>query len=87
MASNPITSWQIGGETMETVLHFIFLGSKIIAGGNFSHENKRCLLLGKKTMTNLDNILKSRDITSVTKVCIVKVMVFLIVIQRCEKEG
>ena len=84
MASDPITSWQIGGETMETVLHFIFLGSKIIAGGNWSHENKRCLLLGKKTMTNLDNILKSRDITSLTKVCIVKVMVFPGVMYGCE---
>ena len=76
MASSPITSWQIGGETMETVTDFIFLGSKIIAGGDWSHEIKRCLLLGRKAMTNLDCILKSRDITLPKKVHPVKAMVF-----------
>ena len=76
MASSPITSWQIYGETMETVTDFIFLGSKITAVGDCSHEMKRCLLLGRKAMTNLDNILKSRDITLMTKVHIVKVMAF-----------
>ena len=73
MASCPITSWQIDGETMETVTDFIFLGSKITADGDCSHEIKRCLLLGRKMMTNLDSILKSRDITLRTKVLIVKV--------------
>ena len=77
MASGPITSWQIDGETMETVTDFIFWGSKITADGDCSHEIKRCLLLGNKAITNLDSILKSRDITLLTKVCIVKAMVFL----------
>ena len=76
MASGPITSWQIDGETMETVTEFIFLGSKITADGDCSHEIKRCLLLGRKAMTNLDSILKSRDITLLTKVHIVKAMLF-----------
>ena len=76
MASDPITSWQIGGETMETTTDFIFLGSKITEDGDCSHEFKRCLLHGRKAMTNLDNILKSRDITLPTKVCILKAMVF-----------
>ena len=76
MASSPITSWQIDGETVETVSDFIFLGSKITADGDCSHEIKRCLLLGRKVMTNLDSILRSRDITSPTKVHVVKAMVF-----------
>ena len=76
MASSPITSWQINGETMETVTDFIFLDSKITADGDCSHEIKRCLLTGRKAMTNLDSILKSRDITLPTKVCIVKTLVF-----------
>ena len=76
MASGPITSWQIDGKTMETVTGFIFLGSKITADGDCSHEIKRCLLLGRKSMTNLDSIFKSRDITLPTKVYIVKAMVF-----------
>ena len=76
MASNSITSWQIDGETMETVIDFIFLGSKITADGDCSHEIKRRLLFGRKAMTNLDSILKSRDITLLTKVCPVKAMVF-----------
>ena len=76
MASGPITSWQTDGETMETVTDFIFLGSKIIADGDCSREIKRCLLLGRKAMTNLDSILKSRDITLLTKVRIVKAMIF-----------
>ena len=84
MASGPITSWQIDGETMETVRDFIFLGSKITADGDCSHEIKRCLLLGRKAMTNLDSILKSRDITLPTKVHLVKAMVFPVVIYRCE---
>ena len=84
MASCPITSWQIDGETMETVTDFIFLGSKITAGGDFSLEIKRHLLLGRKVMTNLDSILKSRDITLPTKVCLVKAMVFPIVMYGCE---
>ena len=79
MASGPITSWQIDGETMETVTNFIFLGSKITADGDCSHEIKRCLLLGRKVLTNLDSILKSRDITLPTNVCIVKTMVFPVV--------
>ena len=78
MASGPITSWQIDGETMETVADFIFLGSKITADGDCSHEIKRRLLLGRIVMTNLDTILKSRDITLPTKVCLVKAMVFLV---------
>ena len=76
MASSPITSWQIDGETMETVRDFVFLGSKITADGDCSHEIKRRLLLGRKAMTNLDSMLKSRDITLPTKVCLVKTMVF-----------
>ena len=80
MASGPITSWQIDGETMETVTDFIFFGSKITADGDCSHEIKRSLLLGRKVMTNLDSILKSRDITLPTKVGIVKAMVFPVVI-------
>ena len=84
MASGPITSWQIDGETMETVTDFIFLGSKITADGDCSHDIKRCSLLGRKAMTNLDSILKSRDITLATKVCIVKSMVFPVVTYRCE---
>ena len=84
MASSPITSWQIDGETMETVTDFIFLGSKITADGDFSHEIKRCLLLGRKVMTNLDSILKSRDITLPTKVCLVKAMGFPVVMYGCE---
>ena len=76
MASSPIIPWQINGETMETVTHFIFLGFIIIADGNCSHEIKRHLLLGRKAVTNLDHILKSRDITLPTKVCLVKAMVF-----------
>ena len=79
-----ITSWQIDGETMETVRDFIFLGSKITADGDCSHEIKRCLLLGRKAMTNLDSILRSRDITLPTKVCIVKDMIFPIVMYGCE---
>ena len=76
MVSSPITSWQIDGETMETVTDFIFFGSKITADGDCSHEIKRGLLLGRKAMTNLDSILKSRDITLLTNVCLVKAMVF-----------
>ena len=76
MASDPITSWQIGGETVETVADFIFLGSKITADGDFSHEIKRCLLLGKKVMTNLDSIFKTRDVTLSTKVRLVKLWFF-----------
>ena len=79
MSSSPITSWQIDGETKETMTNFIFLGSKIIADGDCSHEIKRCLLLGRKAITNLDSILKSRDITLPTKVLIVKAMVFPVV--------
>ena len=84
MASGPITSWQIDGETMETVTDFIFLGSKITGDGDCSHEIKRRLLLGRKAMTNLDSILKSRDITLPTKVCLVKAMVFPVVMYGCE---
>ena len=84
MAFGPITSWQIDGETMETVTDFIFLGSKITAYGNCSHEIKRCLLLGRNAMTNLDCILKSRDITLPTKVCLVKAMVFPVVMYGIE---
>ena len=84
MASGPITSWQIDGETLETVADFIFLGSKITADGDCSHENKRCLLLARKVMTNLDSILRSRDIILPTKVCLVKVMVFPVVMYGCE---
>ena len=84
MASGPITSWQIDGETVETVSDFIFLGSKITADGDYSHEIKRHLLLGRKVMTNLDSILKSRDITLPTKVCLVKAMIFPVVMYVCE---
>ena len=84
MASGPITSRQIDGETVETVAGFIFLGSKITADGDCSHEIKRCLLLGRKVMTNLDSILKSRDITLPTKVHVVKAMVFPVVMCGCE---
>ena len=84
MASGPISSWQIDGETVETVADFIFLGSKITADGDCSHEIKRCLLLGRKVMTNLDSILKSRDITLPTKVCLVKAMDFPVVMYGCE---
>ena len=84
MASSPITSWQIDGETMETVTDFIFLGSKITAVGDCSHEIKRHLLLGRKPMTNLDNILKSRDITLPTNVHLVEAMVFPVVMYGCE---
>ena len=83
-ASTPITSWEIDGETVETMTNFIFLGSKITADGDCSHEIKRRLLLGRKTMTNLDSILKSRDIILPTKVCLVKAMVFPIVMYGCE---
>ena len=84
MASGPITSCQMDGETVETVANFIFWGFKISADGDCSHEIKRCLLLGRKAMTNLDNILKSRDITWLTKVCLVKAMVFPVVMYGCE---
>ena len=84
MASGPLTSWEIDGETVETVSDFIFLGSKITADGDFSHEIKTCLLLVKKVMTNLDSILKSRDITLPTKVHLVKAMVFPVVMYGCE---
>ena len=86
MASSPTTSWQIDGETVETVADFIFLGSKITADGDYSHEIKRRLLLGRKVMTNLDGILKSRDITLLTKVRLVKAMVFPVVIYGCESQ-
>ena len=85
MASGPITSWQIDGETMETLTDFIFLDSKITADGDCSHEIKRCLLLGRKALTNLDSILKSRDITLSKMVCIAKVTVFLVVMYGCER--
>ena len=84
MASGPITSWQIDGETVETVSDFILGGSKITADGDWSHEIKRCLLLGRKVMTNLDSIFKSRDITLLTKVRVVKAMVFPVVMYGCE---
>ena len=84
MASGPITSWQVAMETMETVTDFTFLGSKITADGDCSHEIKGCLLLGRKVMTNLDSILKSRDITLPTKVHLVKAVVFLVVMYGCE---
>ena len=84
MASSPITSWQIDGETMETVTDFVFLGYKITAGGNCSHEIKRHLLLGRKAMTNLGSILKSKDITLLTKIYIIKAMVFPVVMYGCE---
>ena len=84
MASGPITSWQIDGKTVETVTDFIFLGSKITADGDCSHEIKRCLLLGRKVMTNLDNMLKSRDITLPTNVHLIKAMVFPLVLYGCQ---
>ena len=84
MASGPITPWQIDGDTMETVTDFIFLVSKISAGGDYNHAIKRCLLLGRRAMTNLSSILKSRDITLPTKVHLVKTMVFLVVMYDCE---
>jgi hypothetical protein len=84
MASGPITSWQIDGETIETVTDFIFLGSKITTDGDYSHKIKRLWLLGRKAMTNLDSILKSRDITLPTKLCLVKAMVFPVVFYGCE---
>ena len=84
IASDPITSWLIDGETMETVRDFIFFGSKITADGDCSHEIKRCLLLGRKTMTNLDSLLKSRDITLPTQVCLVKALVFPVITYGCE---
>ena len=84
MASGPITSWQIDGETVKIVTDFMFLGSKITADGDCSHEIKRCLLLRRKAMTNLDSILKSRDITLPTKVCLVKAKVFPVVMYGCE---
>ena len=86
MAFGPITSWQIDGETMETVTNFIFLGFKFTADGDCSHEIKRCVLLGRKTMTNLDTILKSRDITLLTKVHLVKTIVFPAVMYGCESQ-
>ena len=84
MASGPITSWKIDGETVETVTDFIFFGSKITADGDCSHEIKRCLLLGRKATTNLDSILKSRAVTLPTKVCLVKALVFPAVMYGCE---
>ena len=84
MASSPITSWQIDGETVETVADFLLRGSKMTADGDYSHEIKRCLLLGRKVMTSLDSMLKSRDITLPTKVCLVKAMVFPVVMYGCE---
>ena len=84
MASGSITSWQIDGETMETVTDFIFLGSKVTADGNYNHENERCLLLGRKAVINLDSILKSRDIALLTKIHLVKTMVFPVVMHGCE---
>ena len=84
MVSSLITSWQIDGKTVETVTDFIFLGSKLTADGDCSHEIKRCLLLGRNVMTNLDSILKSRDIALPTKICLVKAMVFPVVMDGCE---
>ena len=84
MASGPISSWQIDGETMETVRDFIFLGSKITADGDCSHEIKRHLLLGRKAMTNIHSILKSRNIALLTKVCLIKAMIFPVVLYGCE---
>ena len=84
MASGPITSWQVDGETVETVADFIFLGSRMTADGDCSHEIKRCLLLGRKVMTNVDSILRSRGITLPAKVCLVKAMVFPVVMYGCE---
>ena len=87
MACSPITSWQIDGKTMETMMDSIFSGSKITVDGDCSHEIKRCLLPGRKAMTNLDSILKSRDITLPTKVHAIKVMVFPVVVYRCESDN
>ena len=87
MASDPITSWKIDGETVETVTDFIFLGSKLTADGDFSHEVKTHLFLGRKAMADLDSILKSRDITLPTKVCLVKAVVFPVVMYGCEKKA
>ena len=84
MASSPVTSWEIDGETVETMSDFIFLGSKITADGDCSHEIKRRLLLGTKVMTNLDSIFKTRDITLPTKICLVKAMVFPVIMYGCE---
>ena len=84
MASGPMTSWQIDGETMETVMDFLFLGSKITVDSDCSHEIRRCLPLGRKAVTNIDSILKSKDITLLTKVCVVKAVVFPVVLYRCE---
>ena len=84
MTSGPITSWQIEGGKVGTVTDFIFLGSKIIVNSDCSHEFKRCMLLGNKAVTNLDSILKSRDITLLTKVCLLKAMIFLVVMYECE---
>ena len=84
MASGPVTSWQIDGETMETVTNFIFGGSKITADGDCGHEIKRCLFFGRKAMTNLDSMLKSRDTTLPTKVCLVNAMVFPVIMYGCE---
>ena len=84
MASGPITSWQIDGEPVTTVADFIFLGSKISADGDYSHKIKRCLLLGRKVMTNLDSLLRSRDITLLIKICLVKAMVFPVVMYGYE---
>ena len=86
MASSPVTSWEIDGETVETMSDFIFLGSKITADGDCSHEIKRRLLLGTKVMTNLDSIFKTRDITLPTKICLVKAMVFPVVMYGCERD-
>ena len=83
MASSPITSWQIGGEKVEMVKDIVFLGFKVAADGDCSHEIKRCLLLGRKAMTNLDSILKSRDVNLLTKVCVIKAMFFPIVMYGC----
>jgi len=87
MASSPITQWHIDGETVETVTDLIFLGSKIIADGDCSHEIKRCLLLGRKALTNLDSVLESRDITLLTKVHLVKAVVFPVIMYGCEKKA
>ena len=87
MVSSPITSWQIDGETMETVTDFTFLGSKVTADGDCSHEIKRCLLLGRKALTNLDSVLESRDITLLTKVHLVKAVVFPVIMYGCEKKA
>ena len=84
MASGPITSWQIDGKTVETMANFIFLGSKIITDGDWSHEIKRCLLFGRKAMTNFHSILKNRDITLSTKVCLVKAIIFPVIMHGCE---